>query len=152
MLRTAIIQSLIVLFVTWYVHVVNRTVNGAGFRRERLLSDLAYTATVSGALIVLLVTWRLVGVYIWHVRDQSVGIIGVLGPPLVVWTACNLAAFVCGVALAEAYCLADKSAFRREARRHLARAMRDAAAREESSYARVRWWPATRERLVSTDL
>ena len=151
-LRTAIILSSVTLFVTWYVHVINRTVSGSDLRRERFLQDVAYTAAVSGALFVLLVTWALVGSYIWHVRGQDVGIVSVLGRPLLILTACNLAAFAVGVALAEAYCLADSHAFQRESRRYVARAVRDAATHEQTHYARVRWWPATRERLISHDL
>ena len=152
MLRTAIILSSITLFVTWYAHVINRTVSGSDFRRDRFLQDLAYTATVAGALTVLLVTWALVGSYIWHVRGQNVGIVSVLGRPLLVLTAVNFAAFAVGVALAEAFCLADTHAFQRESRRYLAQAKRDATAREQNHYARVRWWPATREQLISNDL
>jgi hypothetical protein len=149
--RTAVILSSITLFVAWYVHVVNRTSNGADFRRERLLKDVAYSATVAGALYVLLVTWALVGVYAWHVRSRPVGILSVLGPPLVLWTAFSLAAFAIGVALAEVYCLADMRAFRRETRRRLTRAVRDEAERAQPPYERARWWPASRERLMSDD-
>jgi hypothetical protein len=147
--RTAIILSSITLFVTWYVHVVNRTSNSTDFRRERLLKDVAYSATIAGALYVLLVTWALAGTYVWHVRSRPVGIFSVLGPPLVIWTAFTLAAFAIGVALAEIYCLADTRAFRRETERHLRRAVRDGATRAQSPYSRARWWPASRELLTS---
>jgi hypothetical protein len=149
--RTAIILSSITLFVAWYVHVVNRTLNGADFRRDGLLRDVAYSATVVGALYVLLVTWALVGVYAWHVRTQPVRIVSVLGPPLLLWTALSVVAFAIGVVLAEVYCLADTSAFRRETGRYLARAVRDESTRAQSPYVRARWWPASKELLMSDD-
>jgi len=150
-IRTAIILSSITLFVTWYAHVINRTVDGSDVRRERFLKDLVYTATISGALFVLLVTWAMVGSCIWHVRGQSVGIVSVLGPPLLALIGFNLMAFAVGVALAELYCLADRQAFQRQTRRHVTRATTDAAPRDEQYYARERWWPASRERLMSDD-
>ena len=150
MIRTAIILSSVTLFVAWYVHVVNRTAVGADFKRERLLKDVAFTAAVAGALDVLLVTWALVGVYVWHMRGRAVSIF-VLGPPLLIWTTCILAAFAIGVALAEAYCVADERAFRRETERHLARAMREGVSHAQRDYQRARWWPASRELLTSGD-
>jgi hypothetical protein len=150
-IRTAIILSSITLFVTWYVHVVNRSVPGTDTGRKRLLRDVSFTAAISGALYVVLMTWALIGTYVWHVRARPVGIISVLGLPLVIWTACNVAAFALGVAIAEAYCMADNRAFRRESRQYRTRAVRDDT-RDEVHYARARWWPASNERLVSDDL
>jgi hypothetical protein len=149
-IRTALLLFAITLFVAWYVHVVNRAANGAGFRRDRLASDVAFTATVTGALYVLLVTWALVGVYVRHVRGLGVGIVGVLLPPLLWWTASALAAFIVGVALAELYCLFDEYVFEREARRSMAVASPDRS-RQGGRYSRARWWPANNQRHVSGD-
>jgi hypothetical protein len=154
-IRTAIVLFAIVLFVAWYVHVVNRADGGTGFKLDRFLSELAFTATVTGALFVLLVTWALVGVYVRHVRGLPVGIISVLGPPLFWWTVSCVAAFFIGVVLAEWYAIIDEIAFERQARRHLAAAeartdvASDSAPREQPHYTRVRWWPAGSRQLES---
>ncbi|MDB4884364.1 MAG: hypothetical protein JWL95_3130 [Gemmatimonadetes bacterium] len=149
MIRTAIALFAITLFVSWYVHVVNRTGNGT-FRAARFSSDVAFSATVTGAVFVLLVTWALVGVYLRHVRGLPVGMFRVLGPPFVVWTACCVVAFAIGVVLAEGYYLADEQAFKRETRRHHARATRDTESQEVPVYSRGRWWPAGGQQLVSS--
>jgi hypothetical protein len=138
----------ITLFVAWYVHVVNRAANGAGFRRDRLASDSAFTATVTGALYVLLVTWALVGVYVRHVRGQNAGVVEILLPPLLWWTASAIAAFIVGVALAELYCLIDEFVFEREARRSVVVVSPDPS-RQQGRYSRGRWWPANHQRHVS---
>ena len=151
MTRTAIVLFAIVLFVSWYVHVVNRASNGIGFHMNRLWRDIAFTATVSGALYVLIVTWALLGVYFRHVRGQPVGFFDVLVPPLLWWSVSCLAAFVVGVVLAESYCFADEHTFRLQARRHLASAAPDAVTHEPPPYSRGRWWPAG-DVLVSRDL
>ena len=151
MTRTAIILFAITLFVTWYVHVVNRAGNGEGFRPDRLGSDVAFTATVSGALFLLIVTWAVVGVYVRHVRGKGNSAVAVLGPPLLWWTASCLSAFVVGVLLAEWYCVIDEHVFRHEARRYLAHAEVDSATQERPIYARERWWPADAQQLVSDD-
>jgi hypothetical protein len=149
--RTAIILFAIVLFVSWYVHVVNRASNGIGFHAERLWRDVAFTATVSGALYVLIVTWALLGVYFRHVRGLPVGFFEVLVPPFLGWSLSCLAGGVVGVVLAESYCIADEQMFRLQARRHLASASRNGKTSEQPIYSRGRWWPAG-DVLVSRDL
>lgn len=147
MTRTAIILFAIMLFVTWYVHVINRAGLGSGARSHRFASDTAFTATVSGALYVIIVTWSLFGSYMRHVRGQANGFIAVLGPPFLSWTASCIVAFITGVLLAEFYCLADERAFRREVKKRMAtkapEESRESAPLDEvQQYSRVRWWPA----------
>jgi hypothetical protein len=148
--RTAIILFGVILFVTWYVHVVNRASNGLGFQMDQLRRGAAFTGTVSGAVSVMIVTWALVGVYMRHVRGLPVGFFTILWPPFLWWSVSCLAAFVVGVVLAETYCVLDERAFQWQARRHLASAAPDAVTREPPRYSRGRWWPAG-EQLVSGD-
>ncbi|MEO6529255.1 MAG: hypothetical protein ABIP93_21735 [Gemmatimonadaceae bacterium] len=144
MLRTALLLFAITVFVAWYVHAVNRAASGAGFHRERLASDVAFTATVTAALYVLLVTWALVGVYVRHVRGLGVGILGVLLLPFVWWTVSAILALFVGVVLAEVYCLVDEYFFERESRRSMATASPDTS--REQHHSRARWWPASNQR------
>jgi hypothetical protein len=150
-IRTAIILSSITLFVTWYVHTVNRASKGSGLRWEELPGNLAYAGVAAGGLFVLLVSWALAGVYAWHVRGRRVSAVGVLGPPLLRWTAFCVAAFLLGVVLAEAYCAADEYAFKRQSRRYRTKADNDSAFGDGQRYTRHRWWPASGEQLGPTD-
>lgn len=151
MIRTAILLSSIILFVTWYIHVINRASKGFGFRRNELPGDVAYSGMAAGGLFVLIVSWALAGVSAWHVRGREVSAIRVLGPPLLIWTACCVVAFLLGVALAEGYCALEESVFRRQRKRHLTKASRASLDHAQAIYSRRRWWPATRERLESSE-
>jgi hypothetical protein len=60
-----------------------------------------------------------------------------------------VAALVVGVPLAEAYCVADERAFRREARAAHAAPAAGGTADDTTFYSRTRWWPGDAQILVS---